>query len=198
MTYDAAHSYGYDSESRIVTVDSGSTASYSYDAANRRVKKVAAGHTTYYVWEGSKVIAEYSDGPSGNSGTRFNHPDRLSNRMITDNTGVVKGEMDNLPFGEDGGVVGESEKHRFTSYERDSETGSDYAINRQYSSATGRFNRFDSSGDSYEFATPQSLNRYGYVNNDPTDFVDPSGLVRICNPSLVNLVVGFALKKMAL
>jgi hypothetical protein len=105
VTYDAAHSYSYDAESRIVTVDSGNAGTYVYDSANRRVKKVAGGYTTYYVWEGSEVIAEYSNSPAG-SGTRFYHPDRLSNRVITDGAGVVKGAMDNLPFGEDGGIAG--------------------------------------------------------------------------------------------
>ncbi|MEK6288509.1 MAG: RHS repeat-associated core domain-containing protein [Acidobacteriota bacterium] len=184
VTYDAVHSFSYDAESRIVKVDSGSTGTYSYDSANRRVKKVAAGHTTHYVWEGSKVIAEYGDAPAGAGGTRFYHPDRLSNRMITDGSGVVKGAMDNLPFGEDAGVVGETEKHRFTTYERDDESGTDYAVNRQYSQSTGRFMRPDAIPGSV--GNPQSSNRYAYVQNDPINFVDPLGLVRVCQPSLKN------------
>ena len=174
VTYDAGHSYGYDAESRMVTVDSGSTATNFYDASNRRVKKVAGGYTTYYVWEGSNVIAEYGNAPVGSGGTRFYHPDRLSNRMITDGSGVVKGTMDNLPFGEDGGVAGESEKHRFTTYERDAETASDYAMNRQYSQSTARFGRTDPLSGSQG---PQSHNRYPYVSNDPINAVDPLGLL---------------------
>lgn len=172
-TYDAAHNYGYDGESRIVTVDSGAT--YFYDTANRRVKKVAGGYTTYYVWEGSNVVAEYGNVPVGSGGTRFYHADPLSNRMITDGSGVVKGTMDNLPFGEDGGVVGENEKHRFTSYERDGETGTDYAMNRQYSNGTGRFTRPDPIGGS--IANPQSFNRFAYTIGDPINLVDPFGLL---------------------
>lgn len=125
------------------------------------MKKVAGGYTTYYVWEGSNVIAEYGNAPAGGGGTRFYHPDRLSNRMITDSSGVVKGSMDNLPYGEDGGVVGESEKHRFTSYERDNETGSDYAMNRHHSFNTGRFMRPDPVAG--RGTNPQSLNRYAYT-----------------------------------
>lgn len=97
--------------------------------------------------------------------------------MITDGSGAVKGAMDNLPFGEDAGVVGESEKHRFTSYERDGETGGDYAINRQYSQSTGRFARPDPLGGAA--ADPQSLNRYAYVAGDPISLIDPFGLCTI-------------------
>lgn len=189
VTYDAGHSYGYDAESRAVAVDAGSTATYFYDAANRRVKKVAGGYTTYYVWEGSNVIAEYGNAPVGSAGTRFYHPDRLSNRMITDGSGVVKGTMDNLPFGQDGGAVGESEKHRFTSYERDNETSSDYAMNRQHSFNTGRFMRPDTVAGS--IGDPQSLNRYAYTANDPINLIDPDGQTIGWFPILTGLISFF-------
>jgi hypothetical protein len=35
-------------------------------------------------------------------------------------------------------------------------------------------------------ADPQSFNRYSYVNNDPVNFVDPSGLLGILDCRLVN------------
>jgi RHS repeat-associated protein len=178
VTNDGQHSYAYDAESRLVKVDDGSTGTYSYDSANRRVKKVAGAFTTYYVWEGSKVIAEYGNAPAGSGGTRFYHPDLLSNRMITDSGGVVKGTMDNLPFGEDGGVAGESEKHRFTTYERDAENGSDYGVNRQFTQNTGRFMRPDPVQGS--ISDPQTFNRYAYVRNDPVNLYDPLGLYKAC------------------
>src|SRR5581483_10459857 len=105
VTNDVAHGYSYDAESRLVKLDAGNTAVYSYDAGNRRVKKVWAvgqvSYTTYYVWEGNQVIAEYSTAPQVTGGTRYYHGDRLSNRVISDSAGAVKGTMDNLPFGED-------------------------------------------------------------------------------------------------
>jgi RHS repeat-associated protein len=183
---DGVHSYQYDAAGRIAKVDAGTAneASYFYDANNCRVKKVlgtgGSAVTTNYIWEGGAVIAEYSNGsPQGSGGTRYYHPDRLSTRMITDgNSGVgfgsVLGTQDHLPFGEDAGVVGESEKHRFTSYERDSEIGSDYAVNRQHQFATGRFTRPDPIGGSV--GAPQTLNRYSYGLNDPVSSIDPLGL----------------------
>jgi RHS repeat-associated protein len=79
-----------------------------------------------------------------------------------------------LPFGEDGGVTGENEKHRFTNYERDAESGTDYAVNRLYSTSTGRFFQPDVIGG--QRLNPQSLNRYAYSVNNPVDFYDPLGL----------------------
>jgi RHS repeat-associated protein len=174
VTSDGGHSYQYDGENRLVKVDNGSTAVNTYDAANRRVKKVTAAGTTWYVWEGGAVIAEYGAASSGTSNIRYYHADRLSTRMITDESGGVAGTQDHLPFGEDAGVTGESEKHRFTNYERDAESGTDYAVNRQYSNATGRFMRPDPVAGSV--LDPQSLNRYAYTTNDPINLLDPLGL----------------------
>ncbi len=62
---------------------------------------------------------------------------------------------------------------RFTSKERDSETGLDYFGARYYSGAQGRFTGPDPGP--YDLKNPQSLNRYAYVINNPLKFVDPSG-----------------------
>jgi uncharacterized protein RhaS with RHS repeats len=49
-------------------------------------------------------------------------------------------------------------------------------MNRYYSSSLGRFTSPDPYGGSAIPATPQSWNRYTYVNNDPVNKKDPSGL----------------------
>jgi RHS repeat-associated protein len=192
---DGANSYLYDAESRLVSVNNGTTASNLYDVANRRVKKVASGLTTNYIWEGGQVIAEYN-GTTGaliseyvyagsrmvareqGGATRYFHQDRLSTRMMTDASGNVAGTQDHLPFGEDALTgAGENEKHRFTSYERETESNFDYAINRQHHYATGRFMQVDPIGG--DITDPQSLNRYSYVVNDSINFIDPLGLKEI-------------------
>jgi RHS repeat-associated protein len=187
QTYDAAgnligdglHTYQYDGENRIAKVDAGAfnEATYFYDANNWRVKKTTSNNafTTYCIWEGGQVIAEYSNAPTGATGNSYYLADRLSNRMITDTNGAFKGTQDHLPFGEEGGTSGTSEKHRFTNYERDGESGTDYAVNRQYAMGAGRFMRPDPLAGS--IAGPQSLNRYSYTTNDPTNLVDPDGRV---------------------
>jgi len=84
--------------------------------------------------------------------------------------------QDVYPFGEDAGAspAALDDKHRFTGYERDAETGIDYAMNRHYVSANGRFMQPDVLSGS--IGNPQSLNRYSYSLNDPKNLSDPSGL----------------------
>ncbi len=189
VTYDGAHSYVYDAENRIVSMDSGAS-TYAYDHQNRRIKKVVGSSNTHYVWEGSQVIAEYN-GSTGaqlvwyyagsrmiskieNGALRYFLSDRLSARVVLDLNGNVIGRLGHLPFGEDFGESGTQEKHHFTSYEMDGESGNDYAINRQYAQSPGRFLQVDPlSGD---IDNPQNVNKYGYAANDPIDSLDPLGL----------------------
>jgi RHS repeat-associated protein len=191
-TNDGGHTNSYDAEGRLVSVDGGAS-TYAYDSSNWRVKKVSGGVTTHCVWEGARVIAEYN----GSTGAliseyvfagsrmvardqggvlRYFHQDRLSTRMITDGSGNVVGTQDHLPFGEDPATgSGENEKHRFTSYERDSESATDYAVNRQHQFVNARFMQADPIAGS--IVIPQSLNRYSYVMNDPVNLKDPVGLL---------------------
>ncbi|MBK8314970.1 MAG: RHS repeat-associated core domain-containing protein [Acidobacteria bacterium] len=68
-------------------------------------------------------------------------------------------------------------RRRFTSYDRSGSTGLDYAINRHYSSAQGRFTQVDPIGMSaVSLGDPQSLNLYAYCGNDPVNRLDPDGL----------------------
>src|SRR6185369_8606970 len=156
VTSDGVHSYGYDSENRIVSVDGGSTASYAYDNENRRHKKTIGATVTHYVWQGSHVLAEHN-GTTGAvltdyvySGRRmiakiasgvtlYFLSDRLSVRLSLDSSGNVLGRQSHLPFGEDFAETGTQQKQHFTSYERDGESGSDYSVNRGYSANLGRF-----------------------------------------------------------
>jgi RHS repeat-associated protein len=68
-------------------------------------------------------------------------------------------------------------KKRFTSYDRSDATGLDYAVNRHYSSAQGRFTQVDPIGmGASSLGDPQTLNMYAYCGNDPINHVDPDGL----------------------
>jgi RHS repeat-associated protein len=188
VTADETNTYQYDAENRLVSVNSGA-AVYSYDYLNRRVKKVVGGATTHYIWDGSQVIAEYNGGTGTlirnyiYSGARmlakveggitsYYLKDKLSIRLSLSANGTVIGRQSHLPFGEEVASSGSIEKHQFTSYERDSETGLDYAINRGYSSGVGRFQSSDPYRASAKIGDPKSWNRYSYTRNNPVNTIE--------------------------
>jgi len=164
-------------------------------------KSVSGGNTSVYIFSGSKVIAEYDNGaapanPSreyiysggtllakvDSTGTYYYHQDHLSNRVVTDASGNVLAELGHFPFGESW-YNGSGDKLMFTTYERDAETGNDYAQARQYVNGIARFSSLDPlSGD---ISDPQSLNRYSYVRNMPVMMVDPTGMWT-CLPAASN------------
>ena len=63
--------------------------------------------------------------------------------------------------------------YKFTGYERDSETGLDYAFARYYSPLLGRFLSADPLGG--VIGRLQSHNAYSYTLNNPLNATDPSG-----------------------
>jgi RHS repeat-associated protein len=110
--------------------------------------------------------------------------------MIFDQTGSLAGvsRHDYLPFGEEliAGTGGRTQsggytstdavRQKFTSKERDIETGLDYFGARYYASTQGRFSSADPLLSSGREEEPQSWNRYSYVLNNPLRLIDPSGL----------------------
>jgi RHS repeat-associated protein len=171
----------------------------------------------------------------GNPNLQWLVTDQLGTpRMIFDKTGSLAGvkRHDYLPFGEEifadtggrtttmgytppGNNAADGARQKFTSKERDTETGLDYFLARFYSSPQGRFTSPDEfkggpdelyvlgSGDQQrqalpyaEITQPESLNKYSYTYNNPLRFVDsdghcgtPSGLkpgqVGICVASFI-------------
>jgi RHS repeat-associated protein len=110
-------------------------------------------------------------------------------RMIADKTGSLAGikRHDYLPFGEElyagtgnrtaqQGYVADGLRQQFTGYERDNETGLDYAQARYYAGMQGRFTSVDPMMASAHAANPQSWNRYAYVGNNPLNSTDPTGM----------------------
>ena len=95
-----------------------------------------------------------------------------------------------MPFGEEIAVmaethrtpsdkygVGDSVRQKFTGYERDEETGLDFAEARYYYNNHGRFTAVDPLLASGKSSDPQTFNRYVYVMNSPLRLIDPSGMI---------------------
>lgn len=195
MTNDGLNTLTYDAENRVVST-SGSLGSgtYVYDGNGLRVEKTVSGATGVYVFSGTKVIAEYAAGAAPTSPTTeyiysgadligeisgstltYVHPDHLSVRLLTSSSGGVIGQQGHYPFGESWYSQNTTTKWQFTSYERDSESGNDYALERTYINRLGCFSSPDPLTAS-AIDNPQLWGRYSYVVNDPVDLMDQFGL----------------------
>ncbi len=197
MTNDGSNTLVYDGENHAVSAtNGGNSGAYTYDGNGLRVIKVSGSTTTVYIFSGSKVIAEYDNGaapasPSreyiysggallakiDSSGTKYYHQDHLSKRLVTDSNGNTVAQMGHFPYGESW-YNASGDKLIFTSYERDSESGNDYAVARFYVNRLARFSSTDPVGGST--ANPQSLNRYTYALSAPIGLVDPTGMLPDC------------------
>src|SRR5437660_10827080 len=101
-------------------------------------------------------------------------------------TSTVIARHDYLPFGEEiGSGVGmrtgsqgynvpDSNRQKYAMLERDS-TGLDHTWWRKYESSAGRWTSPDPVRGS--IGDPQSFNAYSYTQNDPVNFIDPTGLL---------------------
>jgi RHS repeat-associated protein len=180
-------------------------ATYTYGDGHQRLIAQAGDNSnqrTYYVWAGDVVLTEYTETPAtpttpgwsrnyvylegqllatqDKSGAaeqiEFHHPDRLGTRLVTRPDGTWY-EQVTLPFGVP--ITTESSgasNRRFTTYDRNTLTGLDYANARSYEWTQGRFTQVDPIGmASVDLSDPQTLNLYAYCANDPINAVDPSG-----------------------
>jgi RHS repeat-associated protein len=84
------------------------------------------------------------------------------------------------PWGEDRGTPAPNDQIKFATYTRDSATLLDYADQRYYGNAEGRFMTPDphqgTTGGPGDPQNPQSWNPYSYGAGDPVNFNDPRGL----------------------
>jgi RHS repeat-associated protein len=184
------------------TIANGNTAGFSYDLTTT----VATGdQISFVINKGSSnnwcdgtyfnPTISYTDGGT-TANINWLVTDQLGTPgIIIDKTGWLANvkRHDYLPFGEElfaytggrtpgqgytvsGNLPADGARQKFTSKERDNETGLDYFNARYYASMQGRFTSADpllSSGTIYD---PQTWNRYSYTLNNPLKYVDPFGL----------------------
>jgi RHS repeat-associated protein len=188
----------YDVENHIsgVGYNNGAPAvDYCYDAQNHRFFMWTAGTVDGYGNATSYSVVAYS--PSGQKlGTYLFAPQQPSYQhgpytpymLVTLASsdqyfgGRRLAAMDQLgsagtyyPWGEAKGGTNPQDTWSYATYWRDSATGLDYANNRYYNNAYGRFMTPDPYTASGGPADPQSWNRYSYVEGDPVNGIDPTG-----------------------
>jgi RHS repeat-associated protein len=118
-----------------------------------------------------------------------------SSRVLMNNNGASSAIVvrhDFLPFGEEiAGNLGlrslgqgynaiDTNRQKYAATERDNATGLDHTPWRKYENLAGRWTSPDPYGGSAKLGDPQTFNRYTYVQNDPVNLIDPSGLYEAC------------------
>ncbi|MBB6144701.1 RHS repeat-associated protein [Silvibacterium bohemicum] len=199
VTYDGFHSYSFDADGNVLTIDNGQTETYTRDAFGHIARADFPANiatpiefywspsgqltTTWtpnvnqliegmYYWGGTEIGA-YAD-----NAMHFEHKDWVNTtRMTTSYNGSVEATFDSLPFGDGYTDHGASwDYYHFGGMMLDSLALTHLSQFRQYSGTQGRWLSPDPYSGSYDFTNPQSMNRYSYVLNNPLAFIDPSGL----------------------
>lgn len=200
MTNDGTHTYQYNYNNRMISVENGATAIYKYDALSRRIQKtvVSTGSTTNYYYCGDQVIEErntsnavqatYVFGISVDdvlqmqrgSNTYYYHKNHLGSVVaLTDSSGNLVERYGYDPFGQpfffdanDSALSLSSVSNYilFTGRDYDYETDLYYYRARTLYPRIGNFMQED------PLLYVNGYNYYVYVLNNPLFYVDAYGL----------------------
>jgi RHS repeat-associated protein len=190
--------YTWDARNRLVGINGFKpdcttlTASFKYDALNRRIEKTINAVTTKYLYDGLEIIQEKNQSGAVTAnyirGLNIDEPltrikadgtirhyvtDALGSVIaLTDDTGVVKTTYSYDPFGNTT-VSGEASDNPFQYTGRENDgTGLYYYRARYYSPELQRFISEDPIG-----LAGGDTNYFAYVGNNPVNWIDPLGLV---------------------
>ena len=187
LTSDGTHSYTWDAEGRLLTMDGGTTANITYNALGQMAHNLTL--DTYYNPAGQRIAGGgYNIVPWGNvalvkygTNTNFVHGNTVqSSTVVTDQTGAVLQDLLFYPWGQswiehDGSVDGTFA----TMIPLATATGEETGITpfRNYSESYGRWLSPDPAGmNAVNLSDPQTWNAYVYARNNPTTMIDPYGL----------------------
>ncbi len=201
LTFDGGQRFTYDAANRQTSVD-WTNLQQGYDGNGLRVSKSDASTSTVYylrssvlggqavaeikyftgvgwgwsrgyVYAGSQLIAAQQ----ANSVNIVHEDPVTKSKRVLNTSGALQSTVETDPFGADTNRSSNAafQPKKYTSYER-AYNGTDEAMFRRYNRRHSRFDQPDPFEGSYVLTNPQSFNRYAYVNNDPANFVDPTGL----------------------
>jgi RHS repeat-associated protein len=179
-----------------VTLPSGSTVSYGYDAAGRQVSQ-ASGNTTNYLWDeqspNGDIVLE-TDGSSGavqasytldgkgsllaqTRGSTISYvlPDgQGSVRALANSSGAI---TDTYRYDAYGNLLSSTgttvNPYRYDAQRQDATSGLYQLRARSYDPTSGRFTSRDTAG--VVPSNPVELDRYNYAEDNPINLSDPSG-----------------------
>jgi len=185
--------YFYDANGRMVkssTLSDVEVGIAVMDAAGNKVAERVNEIWRFAVYDAfGRLVADYGGlTQTDEGGVKFVQQDiRGSTRCVTSISGNVLGRMDYQAFGEQipsnigqrtavGFMNADSIRHRSALTENDTATGLNDTWWRKLENRSGRWTSPDPYNGSMSLADPQSFNRNSYVQNDPVNFIDPSGL----------------------
>jgi RHS repeat-associated protein len=192
---DGTRHFEYDVENRLISVVGGGPGlTLAYDPLGRLKSTTSAGTTTEYLYEGSRLIAEYSGttvlrryvhGPGIDeplvwveaagttampAGRYWMHQDRQGSVVAVSNSGGNVTEINTYgPWGEPGDVWAGGARFAYTGQITLPEAKLYYYKARVYDPASGRFLQNDPIG--YK----DDINLYAYVGGDPVNRGDSTG-----------------------
>ena len=187
--------FSYDANGRMFktsNIDNSNQASSVYDALGNRVATKVSDVWTFLIYDAfGKMVAEYGGlQATDEGGVKYILQDwQGSSRAIVSQSGYVQARMDYTAFGEEiyanvglritaqGFNSNNNLSQKYALTERDKATGLDHTWFRKNENKAGRWTSPDPYNGSMSLGNPQSFNRYSYVENQPTNFVDPSGLL---------------------
>jgi RHS repeat-associated protein len=183
--------YTWDFENRltqaVVPGTNGGTTTFKYDPFGRRIQKSGPLGTTNYLYDGpnameeldgaGNVLARYTHGTVvdeplaelRSGATSYYHADNLGSvTSLTDSTGTVANTYTYDGYGKVSASTGTlTNPFRFNGHEFDSETQLHFYRARYYDQSVGRF----ISEDPFGFSGSNDF--YAYVDNSPTNLIDP-------------------------
>ena len=191
LVYEGGGTVTYDSRNRMAGVVG--LYQYSYDPGNKRVWRgvwtsgtLATDEMTFWSVSGQKLatyqlnVTQNVNPPTmyaSQTGTNY----YFGTKLIKNAGGYIGadrlGSIGHFyPFGQEKPSATQNGTEKFTGYFRDAETGLDYAMNRYHNPGTGRFLTPDPYSKSASASNPGSWNRYAYVQGNPINVTDPTGL----------------------
>jgi RHS repeat-associated protein len=183
---DGLHAYSWNTRNQLIAINSGGSASYRYDAFGRRTTRIISGATSGFQYDGANPVQENTGTGSivnlagglddyiartDSNGTSAYLSDALGGTVaLVDGSGTIQTRYSYEPFGATTQVgAPTTNSFGFTGREIDA-AGLYFYRARYYNPSVGRFISEDPIGFG------GGINAYVYVEDNPTNLGDPSGL----------------------